>query len=217
MNPEDMPALNLAIIGPPGAGKGTQAQRLSGLFRVPHISTGQMLRDGVAAGDPIAVRAKEVIDSGALVDDAVIVELLRTRLADPDARQGFLLDGFPRTLQQARALDGILNDRRSPLLVILVLEVPEADLLRRLKERGRADDTETAIRARLRDYANVTVPIIDFYRCRSQVWSIDGSSSPDVVHRDIANAVEQMGVGVRARTPADTHHTTGEPIVATDQ
>ena len=142
-------ALNLVMIGPPGAGKGTQAARLRKAYGIPKISTGDMLREAVAAKTPLGLQVKDIIGAGRLVSDEVIIEVVRERLSKPDAQAGFVLDGFPRTVVQARALDAMLEGRGP--LVVVVLEVPEQELVRRLTWRRVCGDCGTT-------YGGVDVP-----------------------------------------------------------
>jgi adenylate kinase len=180
----------VAIIGPPGAGKGTQCAHLAATFDVPHISTGQILRDAIEAGVPAAHGAKHAVAHGALVDDATMLEIVRARLCQPDARHGALLDGFPRTLPQARVLDTILAERSDSPLIVVVLEVPEDELVRRLHARRRSDDTESTIRERLNNYVTATRPVVDFYQHRATFGVVDGSNPADLVCRDITATIQ---------------------------
>ena len=164
----------VVLLGPPGAGKGTQAQVLCEHLNVPAISTGDMLREAVTEGSQLGRRVQEIMASGALVDDATMAEVVRERLARPDARQGFLLDGYPRTLPQARTLEGILDGMSEELDAVLLVEVPEAELVRRTLLRGRADDTENVVRERLRVYREKTEPLIGYYKERGLLRAIDG-------------------------------------------
>lgn len=164
----------VVLLGPPGAGKGTQAQVLCERLKVPAISTGDMLREAVAEGSALGARVQDIMASGALVDDGTMAEVVRERLAKPDARQGFLLDGYPRTLPQAETLEGILHGMSEELDAVLLVEVPEEELVRRTLLRGRADDTERVVRERLRVYREKTSPLIGYYRERGLLRTIDG-------------------------------------------
>ncbi len=165
----------VVLLGPAGAGKGTQAQVLAGRLEIPAISTGDMLREAVAAGSELGRRVQGSMSLGRLVDDATMAALVRERLARPDARKGFLLDGYPRTLPQAEALEAILREADQPLDRVLLIEVPEEELMRRALLRKRADDTEEAIRHRLDDYREKTTPLIGYYRQRGLLREIDGN------------------------------------------
>jgi adenylate kinase len=212
-------ALNLIVLGPPGAGKGTQAQRFARERGIPQISTGDMLREAVKAGTPIGLRAKAIMESGALVSDEVIVEIVKERLDRQDAAGGFILDGFPRTVAQAQALDGLMLGR-DPLIVVDIA-VAETELIRRLTSRlvcedcgtnaepgtspearcarcsgrlkQRADDNENVVRERLKVYRQSTQPLVDYYRTRPTFRAVDGAKSPEQVAADLAAAVESAG------------------------
>jgi adenylate kinase len=182
----------VVLLGPPGAGKGTQAQVLCERLKVPAISTGDMLREAVAEGSELGRRVQDIMASGALVDDATMAEVVRERLAKPDARQGFLLDGYPRTLSQAETLEGILAGMSEELDAVLLVEVPESELVRRALLRGRADDSERVIRERLRVYREKTEPLIGYYRERGLLRPIDGHRSIEDV---TARMLDDLGVG----------------------
>jgi adenylate kinase len=186
----------IVLLGPPGAGKGTQAQLLAERAGVPAISTGDMLRAAVAAGSELGRRVDGVMASGALVDDALMAEVVRERLAQPDAAGGYLLDGYPRTLPQAETLAGILRDAGQALDAVLLIDVPVDELVRRSLLRGRGDDTEEVIRERQRVYREKTEPLIGYYRERGLLREIDGNVSvEDVTSRMYAALGVQDGVG----------------------
>jgi adenylate kinase len=213
-------ALNLIMLGAPGAGKGTQADRFGSANGIPKISTGDMLRDAVKEGTELGLKAKAIMSRGELVSDDVIIGVVRERLARPDVKSGFILDGFPRTVAQAEALDRLMSGR-DPLIVVDIA-VPEAELVRRLSTRlvcedcgtnadagsaepatscsrcggrlkQRADDNEAVVRERLRVYRRDTQPLVDYYGGRSTFRTIDGAQSPDRVAADLAAAVEKLG------------------------
>jgi adenylate kinase len=165
----------VVLLGPPGAGKGTQGQVLCQHLGVPAISTGDMLREAVAEGSPLGNKVQGIMASGALVDDATMADVVRDRLAKPDAGRGYLLDGYPRTLAQAETLAGILRDAAQELDAVLLVDVPEDELVRRALLRGRADDREEVIRERLRVYREKTAPLIGYYRERGLLREIDGN------------------------------------------
>ena len=165
----------IVLLGPPGAGKGTQAEQLASQLGVPAISTGDMLRQAVASGTELGSKVQGIMASGALVDDATMADVVKDRLARADARQGFLLDGYPRTLPQAHTLEGILTGAGQELDAVLCVEVPEEELVRRAVLRGRADDSKEVVRERLRVYREKTEPLIGYYRERGLLYPIDGN------------------------------------------
>ena len=182
----------VVLLGPPGAGKGTQAQTLGRHLGVPAISTGDMLREAVAAGSALGREVAGHMSSGLLVDDATMAEVVRERLARPDAVRGFLLDGYPRTLPQAETLAGILRESGRGLDAVLLVDVPEEELVRRTLARGRADDKEGVIRERLRVYREKTAPLIGYYRDRGLLREIDGNRPIEEV---TARLLDAFGVG----------------------
>jgi adenylate kinase len=165
----------VVLLGPPGAGKGTQGILLSGHLGIPAISTGDMLREAVAEGSELGNKVQGIMASGALVDDALMADVVRDRLAKPDAGRGFLLDGYPRTLPQAETLAGVLAEAGQDLDAVLLVDVPEDELVRRALLRGRVDDQESVIRERLRVYREKTAPLIGYYRERGLLREIDGN------------------------------------------
>jgi len=173
--------MQIVFIGPPGAGKGTQAQRLIETFRMAHLSTGDMLRAARDAQTEIGKKADRYMAAGQLVPDEVIVDIIRERLAEPDCQNGYLLDGFPRTIAQAEALDKMLAERGTSLDVVLELRVDEEELFRRLAGRGRADDTPEVIRQRLVAYRQQTAPLLEYYAGQNLLRSIDGLGTVDEV------------------------------------
>ena len=171
--------MNLILFGPPGVGKGTQAERLAKKYELHHISTGDMLRAAIAQGTPLGLTAKQHVESGGLVPDEVIIGLVGEVLqADIAAKRGFLLDGFPRTVQQAKALDKLFTQLRILEIRILMLEAPEDELVRRMlkrgEETGRKDDTEDTIRHRLQVYTSQTEPVKSYYDITREVELVDG-------------------------------------------
>jgi adenylate kinase len=219
-------ALNMVMLGPPGAGKGTQAKTFAAARRIPHISTGDMLREAVAAGTEVGLKAKAVMEKGQLVSDEIIVGVVRERLAKPDASAGFLLDGFPRTVPQAVALDAIMTGRDP--LVVVDIAVADEELIRRLTSRRvcsqcgtnadvpapgqavpaqcgkcggaltqRTDDREEVIRERLRIYGRDTRPLLDYYSGRPTFRSVDGAQAPGAVARDLETAVDAVQASAR--------------------
>ena len=216
-------ALRLLVLGPPGAGKGTQAVQIARDHGVPKISTGDMLRDAVASGSPLGLQVKETVARGHLVSDDLIVALVRDRLAASDAGLGFVLDGFPRTVAQAEALDGLLDG--APLTVIEI-RVPDEELVRRVRGRRicescgttvsafdgepseaqackacggrlvqRSDDSEAVVRDRLKVYWRETQPMIGYYEGRSTFRRVDGAQSPRDVYCAITAAIGAVAAG----------------------
>ncbi len=181
--------LNLILTGPPGSGKGTQAKRLVEKYGIPQISTGDILREAVKSGSEIGVRAKKIMDSGELVPDEVVIEIVRQRLARPDCKPGCVLDGFPRTKNQAVALDAILREQGREPARVIALVVADAELRRRILSRGegRADDTEEAVAKRLDVYRRDTEPVLAHYA--TSVVRIDGVGSMDDITARITKAI----------------------------
>ncbi|WP_440713933.1 adenylate kinase [Gordonia sp. FQ] len=175
--------MRLVIVGPPGAGKGTQAELLSESLGIPHISTGDLFRANISQGTPIGVEAKKYLDSGNLVPPEITISMVRDRLGEPDAAKGFLLDGFPRSVEQAEALSGILTDLGVSLDGVLSIVVDEDAVVDRMLARGRADDTEDVIRNRMRVYADETAPLLEFYA--DDIIEIDGMGEVADVQQQI--------------------------------
>lgn len=177
--------MRLVLLGAPGSGKGTQATRLKEHLQVPHISTGDLLRAEVAAGSKLGLAAKQVMDRGNLVSDEILLGMLEARLARPDTANGFILDGYPRNLAQAAALDGLLARIGQPMDFAVQLAVPTGLLVERIagraKAEGRADDSPDSVRTRLDVYDSQTAPVIDFYRQHGQLTVVDGVGSLDDV------------------------------------
>jgi adenylate kinase len=173
--------MRIVFIGPPGAGKGTQAERLVETYRLAHLSTGDMLRAARDAKTELGQKAEQYMSAGALVPDEVIIGLIEQRLQQADCAGGYLLDGFPRTIAQAEALDKLLAGQATPLDVVLELRVPEEELFRRLAGRGRADDNPDVIRQRLVAYRNQTAPLLAYYGERGRLKSIEGLGTVDEV------------------------------------
>jgi adenylate kinase len=187
-------ARRLLLLGAPGAGKGTQAERLVARLGIPQISTGDMLRDAVSRGTDIGVKARTYMDRGELVPDEVVIGVAEERLAREDARSGFVLDGFPRTAAQARALDEILEKAGAELERCVALVIDEEAVVQRLLKRarieGRSDDNEETIRNRMRVYRQQTEPLVAYYRDRGVLVEVDGMGGIDEVERRIAEALE---------------------------
>ncbi len=181
--------LNLVFFGPPGAGKGTQADRFAQRHKIPKISTGDMLRKAIADGTRIGALVRDTLQTGALVGDDLIISLVAERLDDPDTAKGFVLDGFPRTIPQAAALDGMLAERGGVNVIALVVHVDE--VIQRLSVRGREDDDAWVIKERLSVYSRETEPVLEFYRRRSAVTILDGNRPLDEVTAAIESAVSK--------------------------
>jgi adenylate kinase len=184
----------IVLLGPPGAGKGTQATAIVEAKKVPHVSTGDMLRAAVKAGTPIGKKAKAVMDAGELVSDEIVIGIAEERLGQPDAKHGFLLDGFPRTLAQAEALERLLAKLGTPLDCCLALTVENEAVVQRLLKRaqieGRADDNEATIRERMRVYDSQTAPLLGFYRGRGKLVEVSGMGTIEAVGQRIREALE---------------------------
>lgn len=189
--------MRMIFMGPPGAGKGTQASVVAGRFGVPAISTGDIFRANVSEGTPLGLEAKRYMDAGEYVPDSVTNEMVRNRIAEPDAEPGFLLDGYPRTLAQVEELDGMLADAGQALDAVVVLTVDAEELVQRLLKRaetsGRSDDTEDVIRHRQDVYTEQTAPLIDVYRDRGLLLEVDGLGEVDEVSARILAALDGRG------------------------
>ncbi len=222
---ESRVGINVIMLGPPGAGKGTQASRFAAARGLIHISTGAILRDGIQAQLPMAMIAKAIMDRGALVDDETIIAIVRERLMRADSHRGFVLDGFPRTVAQACALDAIMDERGRGPLIVVDLVVPEPELVRRLAGRRicetcgtnavqatssltcgrcggalvqRADDTDGIVLDRLSIYRRSTKPLVDYYRERPTFRIINGAQSEDGVANELEILVDDVIVSATA-------------------
>ncbi len=186
--------MRIVFLGPPGSGKGTQARYLSQRLAVPAISTGEMLREAVREATPLGLQARSIMDAGDLVSDDLMIGLIEERLGRPDAQKGFILDGFPRTVEQAEALERLLTGNGQRLLAVLNLQVPETVILDRLHGRSaqehRRDDRPDAIAERLRVYHERTEPLIGYYRGRRLLADVDGMGDVDEIAERIDKAVE---------------------------
>lgn len=182
--------IRIIFLGPPGAGKGTQAAVISEDFSVPHISTGDILRSAVAAKTELGQKAASYMDAGELVPDDLILDLIRNRLNEEDAAKGWILDGFPRNVSQANFLDKLLTEISQPCECVLNLEVPDDILVSRLLARGRKDDNEDVIRNRLEVYRQQTEPLIEYFRNRQQLVSINGHQSMDAVAAELKQVLQ---------------------------
>jgi adenylate kinase len=202
--------MRLILLGPPGAGKGTQASNLVKKYGIVQLSTGDLLRSAAAAGTPVGLHAKEIMARGELVPDDIVVEIVAARISQPDAKNGFILDGFPRTVPQAEALDHMLHHKKLDLDAVIELKVDETILLKRIEKRVaemtargealRADDNAAALHKRLEAYRVQTAPLIAFYADKGTLRTVDGMAEID----DVAKAIEQVlaeqeQAGARAR------------------
>jgi len=180
--------VRIVLLGPPGAGKGTQAQKLAEKLEIPQISTGDLFRYNITNGTELGLEAKKYLDAGDLVPATLTNALVDDRLDDEDAAQGFILDGFPRSVEQAKALDEMLAKRNLSLDAVLEFRVPEEELVSRLKGRGRADDTEDVIRNRFKVYRDETAPLLDYYS--DNLATVDAVGELDEV---FARALKALG------------------------
>jgi adenylate kinase len=186
--------VNLLLLGPQGSGKGTQAKLVAADHGVPHVSTGDMFRASIAAGSELGRRVEPILAAGELVPDELTIELIRERLAEPDAAEGFVLDGFPRNLAQARALDEMLAEIGRELDAILFFDLPDGvakeRMLRRAEEEGRTDDTPETIARRLEIYHEQTVPVVEHYRASGKLVPLHADREVGQVHAEIQRALE---------------------------
>jgi adenylate kinase len=195
--------MRLILLGPPGAGKGTQAQRLVQRYGIVQLSTGEMLRAAVAAGTPVGLKIQDIMASGALVPDDTVIGLISDRLDQPDARKGFILDGFPRTVPQAQALDDLLKKKHMKLDAVVELRVNESALLARVESRVaemlargeevRIDDTPEVLSKRLASYRSLTEPLIHYYSERRKLLTVDGMMTIEHVTREINRILAAIG------------------------
>jgi len=183
----------LILFGPPGAGKGTQAALISGHYQIPHISTGNIFRSSIKNETPLGKKVKSILDEGKLVPDRVVVDLVEEELKKPKYKNGYILDGFPRTVAQAEALDKILEKNKKSIDAFIHLSVPEKELVKRILSRGegRSDDNEDKIRTRLGVYKKETQPVMDYYREKGLVQEIDGVGSIDEIFERIKSVLQE--------------------------
>jgi adenylate kinase len=203
--------MRLILLGPPGAGKGTQAQRLVQRYGIVPLSTGEMLRAAVAAGTPVGLKIEDNMASGGLVPDDIVIDLISDRLDQPDARKGFILDGFPRTVPQAQALDALLKKKHIKLDAVVELRVNESALLQRVEtrvaemrargEEVRIDDTPEVLSKRLASYRSLTEPLIHYYSERRKLLTVDGMMTIEHVTREINRILAAIGA-VPGKPPA---------------
>ena len=214
--------MDIILLGPPGSGKGTQAKMIAEKYKLKHISTGDILRENVRNGTPLGVEAKKFMDAGKLVPDSLLIDIIKDRLAKPDVKAGWMLDGYPRTIPQAEALDKILPGLGQKIDVVLNVDVPDAELIKRVTGRRmckcgttyhvqfnppkvagkcdacgadlyqRADDTEATVKERLQAYHAQTQPLIDFYNKRGIVANINGTGDIKAIFGNIAKALDKI-------------------------
>jgi adenylate kinase len=185
--------MRLVLLGAPGSGKGTQAAMLRAELKVPHISTGDLLRAAVKAGTPLGIKAKAVMEAGKLVSDEIVLGMLEERITQPDARGGFILDGYPRNVAQCEALEALLARIGQPLDIAIKLKVPSELIVERIAGRaaaeGRKDDTPETVRERLRVYAEQTAPVAEHFAAMGRLRIVDGVGGVDEVFRRILAAL----------------------------
>ena len=191
--------MRIVLLGAPGSGKGTQAKQLKAELAVAHISTGDLLRAAVKAGTPLGLQAKAVMEAGQLVSDDIVLGLLEERLAQPDTRPGFILDGYPRNVAQANALDALLARVGQPLHAVVKLNVPDADIVKRceirFEQEHRADDNPETVRKRLAVYAEQTAPVAGFYAQRALLTEINGVGTIEAIGDRVLAALRARASG----------------------
>jgi adenylate kinase len=190
--------MNLLLLGPQGAGKGTQGKRIAADYGIPHVATGDMFRAAIAARTPLGLRVEPILAAGELVPDEVTVEVIRERLTQPDAAGGFALDGFPRNLAQAEALDKMLTEIGRSLDAVLYFDIPDEvgfeRAMKRAADENRADDTPDVIRRRLAIYHDETEPVVEHYRATGKLVPFHAERSIEDVHREITDALSRFEV-----------------------
>lgn len=188
--------LNLVLFGPPGAGKGTQSERIIQKYRLVHLSTGDLLRSQIAAGTELGIRAKQLMDQGLLVPDEVVIGMIESKLRENQDATGFIFDGFPRTVRQAEALDDLLSQYRTSITLMVALMVDDEELTKRLLIRGQTsgrpdDQNEELIRRRVNEYNEKTAPVADYYANQQKLAAIDGIGDIETIFDLISQKIEQ--------------------------
>lgn len=184
--------MRIVLLGAPGSGKGTQAEKIIDRYNVAHISTGDMLRAEVAAGTELGQKAKSIMDAGQLVSDEIVLGMIENRLGRDDVKNGFILDGFPRTLEQAKGLQALLEKLGQPLDGVVFLDVDAEEIMQRLLARGRGDDNEETIRKRLDVFAEQTAPLVAFYKEQGKLAHIHGVGDVDEIFAKISAAIDDF-------------------------
>lgn len=185
--------MRIVLLGAPGSGKGTQAELIVDKYAIPHISTGDLLRAEVAASSPLGRQAKDIMESGGLVSDEIMLGMIEDRLGRDDVGNGFMLDGFPRTLPQAEALDQLLGRLGQPLDIVLFFDVDYGEIMQRLLARQRSDDNEDTIRKRLEVYESQTAPLIDYYKSKGNLRTVHGMGEVDEITARIFKVLDDVG------------------------
>ena len=180
--------MQIILFGPPGCGKGTQASFISDALSIPHLSTGDMLRSAVNSKSEIGLKAKEIMEKGGLVSDEIVLSIVKERISNNDSKKGFILDGFPRTINQAEGLDLLLNKSKN-IDFVLRIKVDQEDIIKRLIARGRSDDKPEIIKNRFKSYNSDTQPLIPFYEEREILFNIDGMQEIEKVFEDIKKVI----------------------------
>ncbi|RPH07283.1 MAG: adenylate kinase [Alphaproteobacteria bacterium TMED93] len=180
--------MNIILFGPPGSGKGTQAINICETLRVPHLSTGDMLREAVTSGSDVGKKAKEIMENGGLVSDEIVLSIVKERIALEDCANGFVLDGFPRTINQAIGLDSLLENNQK-IEYVLRIKVDEESIIKRLIDRGRSDDKPEVIKNRFKSYNSLTQPLIPFYEDREILFNVNGMQDIEKVFDDIKKVI----------------------------
>lgn len=188
--------LNLVLFGPPGSGKGTQSEKLIEKYKLNHLSTGDLLRSEIAARTELGLKAKSVMDKGELVSDEIVIGMIRNKINSSQNPQGFIFDGFPRTVAQADALDKLLAETGKSISLMVTLEVPREEVIQRLLKRGeqtgRADDNISTIENRLNVYLSQTAPVMEFYKKQGKYFPVDGLGSIDEIFIRIENEIKKV-------------------------